>query len=309
MSDIITSENLLLVGTEDVIAGATAVESAEPRDLRMGLREVASGVELVFKAILAAEHWTLVFADPKSAKRSALISGDLKTVGAEEAVARVVDIVGLGIPEAHRQALARLRAARNGLEHAGLIGNDLAIRGTVGAAAHVLLETLRLAEQKSLAPHFAALPAELVHRLSASKTFVTERMKEVCAKFPKGFAQDECLSCGQLAVLIECGTTCLFCDRKEDAEAAADTFLEEVLGECPYEVAKDGGIWPRYRCVECEVEAMVGDGHDGLRCFNCDTRFASDALVQCSRCDQMTYAEDEGLGVCDECLSAMIDSS
>lgn len=306
--DKVTSEKLLVVGTDDVVSGATLVDQAsDDRDLRRGLREVASGIELIFKAILAAEHWTQVLSEPRKAKRSDFVSGEVRSVGAEEAVSRVINVVGLPVEKAHQEKLTSLRKARNNLEHLGVMGNELAVRGKIGAAAHVVLEVLKLAEQAQLGEQFSNLPEELVSKLAESDSFVSERMKEVMANFPPNAQPEQCVSCGQHSVVVDGGTNCLFCGRKEGPEAAASTFLEEVLGESSYRYAKEGVRWPVYRCPECGDEALAFEQSVGFHCFACAEKFGLDDLSFCCECEEPMQRDDEGMIICEDCLGAKIN--
>ena len=51
-----------------------------PRNLKDAVLHVANGTELLFKARLAEEHWTLIFANPDEASHEKLAGEDFRSV-------------------------------------------------------------------------------------------------------------------------------------------------------------------------------------------------------------------------------------
>ena len=65
---------------------------------RISLFLFASGLELITKARLYHEHWSLIFANIDLAEFRHFETGDFKTVGAEKANDRIKKILGYNLP-------------------------------------------------------------------------------------------------------------------------------------------------------------------------------------------------------------------
>lgn len=75
----------------------------------------AIAVEILLKARLAIEHWSLVV--QKNANKTSYIKGDFQSVNLDEAVKRLREIVGEHISEAEFKSFQRLASHRNKVIH------------------------------------------------------------------------------------------------------------------------------------------------------------------------------------------------
>ena len=75
----------------------------------------AIAVEILLKARLAAEHWSLVV--QKNANKSNYLKGDFQSVSLDEAVKRIRDIVGEHISETEFRSFKNLTSHRNKVIH------------------------------------------------------------------------------------------------------------------------------------------------------------------------------------------------
>lgn len=78
----------------------------------------AIALELLLKARLVQEHWTLIFQDPGRADRSELDTGSFHSVSISEAIERIERILGERFGEAQKKAFQQVRDHRNRLVHA-----------------------------------------------------------------------------------------------------------------------------------------------------------------------------------------------
>jgi hypothetical protein len=67
-----------------------------------------AAAEVLLKARLIHEHWSLVFQDPGNATRRKFESGDFNSVGLADTVKRLRDVLGIDVGEKAESALARL---------------------------------------------------------------------------------------------------------------------------------------------------------------------------------------------------------
>lgn len=92
-----------------------------PRDLKYGVLHLQAAVEVLLKARLIREHWSLVFNDPGKAKRGAYEKGSFASCGVHEAIDRLNNIVALEISQDQKNAVKTLADTRNALTHLRLV--------------------------------------------------------------------------------------------------------------------------------------------------------------------------------------------
>src|SRR5688572_2166078 len=102
------------------------------------------GVELILKARLLREHWSLVFEDPKTASHKKFKSGDIdKTAGFDQCIMRLENIVGLDFKEEHKKALRSHRKYRNQIEHFEISVPELAVEAAACRVLSFVLDFVR----------------------------------------------------------------------------------------------------------------------------------------------------------------------
>ena len=96
-----------------------AVKDAQETDhkrLKYTILHSASAVELILKARLIEEHWTLVFRDPGKADLDSLKQGKFQSVDFQEAQERIEHICQINLTK-HKPILKVLRETRNRAQH------------------------------------------------------------------------------------------------------------------------------------------------------------------------------------------------
>ena len=76
-----------------------------------------AAVELLLKARLLAEHWSLVIAKPQDADQEKFLRGDFQSVTMDDAIRRLDKIVGSGLTPVEVQQVQRLGRHRNRTMH------------------------------------------------------------------------------------------------------------------------------------------------------------------------------------------------
>jgi hypothetical protein len=298
-----SAKQLLANGLEELRAGAGLlnVHAASETDVRRALREVASGIELVFKSFLAAEHWALVFENPAAASADAFARGEFKSVGFAACIDRLQSITKLRLTDAHRRELYRMRTRRNQLEHLGLLDNALAVRAAIGGALHSVASLVKQAAETGLLEGADnQLHSTLAIELSEVDDFVKARWNDIKGKVTEGAVT--CPACIQRACdLIEYKWVCLFCDTQTEPHQVAESFLENDLGLSSYSVIKGGGEWPLYQCPECDDETLVGLDDGNFRCFGCGETFEHSTITWCRDCNRPLAGDGESF-VCTVCF-------
>ena len=105
--------SLLDNALDSLLSAAEAVRRDEgPRSLKEAVLHLGNGVELVVKARLAGEHWSLIFSDIDKASYNKITSGDLVSVDFPKALDRLKNIGGVSIDKQvnpHLEVLRNLR--------------------------------------------------------------------------------------------------------------------------------------------------------------------------------------------------------
>jgi hypothetical protein len=98
-----------------------------------------AAVEVLLKARLIREHWSLVFEKPSAASSAARASGDFKSVTLEDTLARLTNIAGVEVPKPAQDQSKRLANKRNKLQHFGMAEQAIAIESLAGQVLDGLL--------------------------------------------------------------------------------------------------------------------------------------------------------------------------
>lgn len=290
--------------------------TATERDLKYAVLHLCSGIELILKERLKREHWSLIFDNPNTASKSAYEAGDFSSVNFANAISRLTNISGIVIPEQRRKALKLFRDKRNRLEHFGIVDTKAALTASAAEALSIVLDFIN----EHLDPvKFEEIDAghldDIRKGMTEFQAFAKERMKSIEGQLRAATsAIATCPRCRMDASVLDDGADCLFCGHKAEAEAAADEYLSEILGECEYETVKDGGVWPRYECPSCERETLVvrktlGGVAPTTRylCFGCGESWKEGALAFCSDCGRPSESVGEGLSICSSCFECRVD--
>ena len=278
----------------------TGENSPGARDLKYAVLHLQAAVEVLLKARLQAEHWTLVFKVPGTAARAKFESGEFESCSTEETLARLKDIVGLDFAVKDVAALTKLRKDRNALQHYGLTASGPATEARAGRVLDFLVGFL---DEQLL----STLDAAVVDRLERDYTgrirsglgeiraFVRNRMNRLRPQLdPWSPRVVRCHQCNQFALLVDGqANRCHFC-AIDWAEQAAPG-LAEVLGT----------FGSPARCPGCGENGLVREvvtayrGEEVTLCFACSEEFGS--LKECADCE-LPFVPQDGESLCSTCL-------
>lgn len=298
---------------DDLVANATDFLKSATADLtkrpKHSVIAFYSAVELILKARLMAEHWTLVVS--KNADKSNFAKGDFVSVNFDEACLRLQNVVGSPLPDTARSIFNSLRKHRNKMVHfyhEGQADKDvlenIALEQLLGWRALAgLMENQWQATFADSAFDITAIDDGFAeHRLYAKAKFesLAERFKAI----EEGGGK-----------LVDC-PSCSF--KAAERHQEADSIFWSRCLVC------DG--YPRWwmvtPCPACNQE-LVNEGDDGAQCSECGTRFSVEEMVNelneeivtkdnyfeaktpanCSSCDGYhTVIEWQGGFVCLACI-------
>ncbi|MET8270738.1 hypothetical protein [Streptomyces sp. NPDC005096] len=252
------------------------------RDLKYAVLHLQAAVEVLLKARLIREHWSLVFSDPGKAKKADYDKGSFTSCTVLAAVDRLNNIVTLQITKEQRQAISSLADTRNALTHLGHTGSVYAVEAQAATVLDFLLsfihEELRPA-LSSEAAYVKATMEQLSTRLGQVKALVKQRSQRLERELrPLADRVVQCGECQQWAfVLGEDEPSCRFClatcvDGHDAAVSQLERGTADAIAHCPT------CEWQYYTVV---VGARVAKNKTASvdLCFHCLTDYAREDVA------------------------------
>jgi hypothetical protein len=301
--------NLLENALDFLLEAVERFDEADPRQIKYAVLNAASAVELVLKARLADEHWTLIFRDPAKATREQYESRRFSSADLDAVMERLKNVCALHLPK-HERTIRTLRRKRNEMQHFECSAN-------VAEATSLLVKTWSFLwdfvhEQiPSLSDAAEELLERIRRRMVKQESYVTERLGEIRPEVEH--AQDEgnlivaCPSCLQETLIIPGGHDphCPFCRYQRESQEVADQWATVFVGY-PHTDPKEAWDDPVVReCPSCGSEAMIefedGDAvppDPAWVCFSCGD--SGSPMTKCHSCGEEFPWEGE-VCACPDC--------
>ncbi|MEW2417555.1 hypothetical protein AB0953_28090 [Streptomyces sp. NPDC046866] len=296
---------------QSVVEHLTAEQQPGPRHLKYAVLHLQAAAEVLLKARLQREHWSLVFADPGLATRRTFEAGAFNSCGIKETIARLKDIARVNIDDKAVAHLADLTKDRNALQHYGLTHNARAVESRAAKVLDFLVTFVHTELLPALTPIEAQKVAGTLETVGEDvrmiQSFIKTRLNRL-----RGDLKDiqgatvECPSCDRWALVVggqEGEPTCHFCHvdwGPRGANGAADLYV--------WQRSEDFGSVAR--CPSCGVTALiVGEVSVAAApmttcslCFACGTRH--DDLPACNACEKTYVPDKHTIGLCGWCEHA-----
>jgi hypothetical protein len=288
------------------------------RNLKYAILHLVAGIEVVLKARLSLEHWSLVFEQPGGATTEAWRAGEFRSCSILQAFDRLGEIVGIEFPSDARHTIRALQEKRNRLQHFGLSDSAPAVQAVAIRALNFLLSfaTEHLADELN-DPVAAELLERIRRQLAGIDQLVTLRLKELAATLDGRDVVVTCPECTQLTLELGERCVCHFCGAAGEPETVARHYLYAVLGEDEYSAGKGRTGWSLDACPSCERETLVKGvvvrGHspdrEGLLwcCFAEGVTRRPGEMGECMNCGRAIELDDEGPDLCADCLEAALE--
>ncbi len=289
--------------------------------LKYAALHLSASIEVLLKARLVQEHWTLAVADIDRTTLGSFRAGEFRSVTASQGLARLRDVAQVRVSEEQLKRVKAVERLRNRVAHFTL-GDERpeAIAATLGRGLDFLLWFLGAQLRPATVGQQAALIDEVMESISSElgqiKTLVAARLDGLRDELAKCDCALVCPRCEQPALVLpaDAAAHCLFCLWAPDGETAASEYVHTVLGLSQYVVVKDGCVWPIYSCFQCWAESLV-DGVVVLNhpdrvwaCFSCGFAGAESYVGSCSRCGTVTDRLLDGPEVCSDCAEYILGS-
>jgi len=286
----------LLQNAEDFLREAVYhAKEATPRNWKYAILHLCSALELLLKAILEQEHWSLIFENVNEASRPKLYSGNFRSVRFDTAVERLQGILGSPLTPKDVKFLKTLRDRRNCLMH---FAANLNINETMSLVARGLNLFLDLRE--SYLTSDRELEYEVNQTLQDFQNYVKERLRRLAKELKDAERPHRlfrtCHHCAQETIVLrDDRACCLFCGEEYSLDELAE-IAEGRGGPCPQ---CEGGSLAfvllnndegKFVCVRCGFE--TSENHN-ISCVHCGTVFWSeDGFLLCDDCWENLLAED-----------------
>ena len=294
---------LLGNGLDFILDAAERAVNDTPRDLKYAVLNLVDGVELLIKARLEKEHWSLLFDQVDKASQEKLKQGDFKSVDFAQAYDRLRNIAGVKIDDTAWKHLDDLRKLRNRTRHYNI---DFELEQVKSMLAECLNFCHSFCHQQ-FAPlaeddFNKGLLEQIWDHLTRNKEFVGVRLQAIDANL-KGQHVWECPSCWQKAVVVDTNdTVCEFCHVAPDPRNLA----EHNSGSRSSDPSDPGIILDD--CPECWM-GLIMNSIVGLECkaiFMCsycgESGYYLDCCARCGSVVGLTDVKKPDLSFCDNCV-------
>ncbi|MFF9819534.1 hypothetical protein [Streptomyces sp. NPDC014006] len=281
-----------------------------PRMLKYAVLHLQAAAEVLLKARLRQEHWSLVLKDPGTAKHEKFDAGDFESCTTTAAIARLKDIAGVAIDDKSTKSLAILSKWRNSLQHYGLRAQARAIETR---AAQVLDFLVAFAFDELL----PALPDQEQTELREDLVDVSRKVRGINAYIDTRLARlgDElkdardrtlrCPECDQWALVIGDGSEVIDC-----------RFCHALYYGADQAIFHWALVWTQQdtidfaKCPECDetrlpltgLRVLAAPDEERFLCGHCGTHF--DAIELCYSCGTPYPPGEDDLGLCSDCFGA-----
>jgi len=313
----------IVINAFDFIGEAVSVFKRSPK---LSAIHFFTATELLLKARLVREHWSLLFVRLEDASASKLSHGDLQSVGLKDAHKRLIEIAQADFPPLAFEAFESLRKRRNQLVHfyspAGLSAAKSPVRLEIireqCRAWHYLYELLTRQWKDQFVDHADAID-EAARQMRRHKEYLGVRFAELKAEIKlrvaTGAKQHKCYVCDQKALIENPGpgavhpATCLVCER--------DTTVLTTTCSCTKTLILIGEGFGTCKCGEqytpkSLADLLHGDNYNPAKgeesdratctaceCFECKSVIPFDGGYFCTSC--FVVWDESKIGHCGYC--------
>lgn len=291
---------------------------SEEQQVKYSTIHLYEGIELVLKARLMKEHWSLAVSDLDQYKRESFEKGDFISVNYETARKRLDTICKVKIDDEANQAFNQLRQFRNRYVHFTCDEPRASVLGVQLQAWHHALRMLEFGFLGNLNSDQLAQIGIIKKEMLQSEDFLNTRFKLAKPKIKEardaGHLVAKCPTCGRKSLIIGDGEiSCPVCGKSDmyPTDAAEGYAAEKV----PWWDIKDGAEPTRVGwCEYCGDEAVVladkdlrkqavkrlsttpGKAEEVHVCFSCGEVMVGRWFKECGWCGAHFFRSDDESG-------------
>lgn len=280
-------------------------EIKNPKSLKYALLNFTSGMELLFKAILLNEHWSLTLENVDKIKEQSYANRNFMSVNWNNSIQRLkvfckIDFKGV------ENDLKDLKQLRNTIEHYDCDFNPNSIMMLINKLTNFFVNLL---VNNFDTNKFRKNGKKLFEDIQ-SNLFKSEEQYENAKKLTEKKLKDEnkiainvaCKTCKEKFLTEEKGYyKCNLCKQKLTAEDIASSFVENELKI--YRTIEDDNNFPQHNCPECLKYSFVyhckENGKQIAYCYNCKGDYPN--AKRCERCKEFFNPLEDDDVLCEQC--------
>lgn len=271
-------------------------------ELQFSIIHLASAVELMLKARLIDEHWSLVVENSKDLIKTKFESGDFKSINIDEAIERIDNICKFKVDEKNKKIISRLKKARNKIIHIGSSVNQDQAKAILVDTYSFIYDFLVDSNLYSQGSDLEYKFSEIRDKINKLEKFVTTRLNRIGHELKKHKNTLRCPDCWQQAIVFpDTNRDCLFCRKKYELNEFLELYCEAFLSfdelvddisECP-ECGENSVVFAEE--LDCSICLSCGSNFNGyLRCIDCDILFVGDSNYPiCPDCIRNRFDNDQ----------------
>lgn len=283
--------NLLENAFDYVLSAAEHVSEDSPRSWKYSILHLVAGIELLVKARLEQEHWSLLFAHVDQASEDTLRSGDFISVDFDTACRRLQNIANVDIDRSAMDHLIGLRKLRNRIQHFDF-NLDLELVKSLVAKGVSFVVSFCQSELEVEMGADGEIILEKIHRhLKGFDEFVADRLEAIGPELQDWLAI-ECGECWQETLVIGDGDPrCRFCSYEISSERLASNMSEGVVRMCPV-------------CYQATLAFILYNNEEGgWFCTGCGER-RNDDYEECGKCGEFMLGQGMFCESCTDWIAA-----
>lgn len=208
--------SLLENAIDFVSRSVRSTKQDDPAEWKYAILHLAAGIELLLKARLAKEHWSLVAHDVNTITQKELLNGNSRTVGYEAALKRIRNVAGIQIDEQLFGSLNELRKIRNKIQHFGVVLEMEEVKSVMAKGLNFVIE---FSESEMNPNNMYTREIEYMSgQLTEFEEFVEERLCRIRPGLKKARLLIDCWRCLQETLEIDpynLSGDCHFCSYRE----------------------------------------------------------------------------------------------
>jgi len=254
-------------------------KATENRAWKYALLNLASAIELMMKAVLEQEHWSLLFEDIKKANKDSLAQGNIKSVNFETAIERIKSIVGVSFSPTDEKYIEKIRQQRNRITHFSVELHIEEVKSVVAKGIGIFIKLYKQIET-------ADIVEDKLHDINIELMGFQKYVKLRLAEIEKEISDMErpsifltCPSCLQETIVIDKKydeLSCKFCGEVFSYKDMASFASDGYFGPCPecsngaLAYLSNVSILGEYICTKC---GFTGENNYNVVCDSCGNTF------------------------------------
>jgi hypothetical protein len=274
-------------------------QNSKLHELQFSIIHLSSSIELMLKAILVEEHWSLVIDDLKEINKNKFLSGNFKSINVNEALERVSNICGCQIDDKKKRELKKLFNDRNKIIHIGSgLNREHAIAVLIGTYSFIydFVNDSNLFELESA---LELRYKEIKDKIQKLDKFITDRLNHIKNDLKTDSVIVRCPNCWQQAVILESDSrSCLFCREKYNKSEFLSAYIESFI-------ASDFFYHPFSTCPSCGEDYAICDDNNSTICLSCGENLLD--YRKCIECGEL-FSEDTNYSICNSCIKDRFDN-